>query len=175
MEVGRDARSGVGAALPGRRAQPAVRDHHLLEHVEARRRRLREEASRARDPGRTPGPRLAARLGAHQPDRGIPLARRRPPGTAKRTVQEGLGWPLPDRAGRRGARGPACSGARPRCTTGSGPTARTSTGSSSASTTPPPPSPFYRVISRIWLVPSLAGTIGLVYSTIGLCKAACSL
>ena len=30
--------------------------------------------------GRTPGPRLAARLGAHQPDRGIPLAGCRPVG-----------------------------------------------------------------------------------------------
>ena len=30
--------------------------------------------------GRTPGPRFAARLGAHQPDRGIPLAGRRPVG-----------------------------------------------------------------------------------------------
>ena len=37
--------------------------------------------------GRTPGPRLAARLGAHQPDRGIPLAGRRPSGTAKRLGQ----------------------------------------------------------------------------------------
>ena len=31
-------------------------------------------------PGETPGPRLAARLGAHQPDRGIPLAGCRPVG-----------------------------------------------------------------------------------------------
>ena len=32
-------------------------------------------------------PRLAARRGAHQPDRGIPLAGRRPSGTAKRLGQ----------------------------------------------------------------------------------------
>ena len=67
-------------ALPGRRPQLAGRDHHLLEHVEARRRRLREGAGRARGLGRTPGPCLAARLGAHQPDRRIPLARSRPSG-----------------------------------------------------------------------------------------------
>ena len=77
-------RTGEGQHLPGRRPQPAGRDHHLLEHVEARRRRLREEADRARDPGRTSVPHLAARLGAHQPDRGIPLAGSRPSGTAKR-------------------------------------------------------------------------------------------
>ena len=77
-----------GAALPGRRPQPAGRDHHLLEHAEARRRRLREEPSRARGPGRAPGPCLAARLGAHQPDRRIPLAGSRPSGAPKtlRTV-----------------------------------------------------------------------------------------
>ena len=37
-----------GAALPGRRAQPAGRNHHLLEHVEARRRRLRDRRSAMR-------------------------------------------------------------------------------------------------------------------------------
>ena len=55
------------------------RDHHLLEHVEARRGCLRQAESRTRDPGRIPGPRLAARLGTHQPDRRIPLATHRPP------------------------------------------------------------------------------------------------
>ena len=88
-----------GAALPGRRPQPAGRDHHLLEHAEARRRRLREGAGRARDPGRTPGPRLAARLGAHQPDRGVPLAGRRPSGTAK-TLRTVTGITLPRAAHR---------------------------------------------------------------------------
>ena len=76
------------AALPDRRPQPAGRSHHLLEHVEARRRGLREEAGRARGSGRTPGPRLAARLGAHQPDRRIPLAKHRGRRQTLRTVTE---------------------------------------------------------------------------------------
>ena len=65
------------AALPGRRPQPAGRAHHLLEHDEARRGRLRQAEGRPRDPGRVPGPRLAARLGAHQSDRRVPLAAHR--------------------------------------------------------------------------------------------------
>ena len=73
-----------GTALPGRRPQLAGRDHHLLEHAEARRGRLRQERSRPRDPARIPGPHLAARMGTHQPDRRIPLARHRPTGNAKR-------------------------------------------------------------------------------------------
>ena len=48
-----------------------------LEHGEARRHRLRKAQGRAREPGRVPGPCLAARLGAHQPDRRIPLASHR--------------------------------------------------------------------------------------------------
>ena len=50
---------------------------HLPEHVEARRDRLRQAEGRPRDPGRVHGPRLAARLGAHQPDRRISLATHR--------------------------------------------------------------------------------------------------
>ena len=75
----RTARSNRGrAALPGRRPQLAGRDHQLLEHVEARRGRLRQAEGRPRDPGRVPGPRLAARMGTHQPDRRIPVAGHQP-------------------------------------------------------------------------------------------------
>ena len=45
----------------------AGRDLHLLEHAEARRGGLRQEERRARDPGRIPGPHLAARMGTYQP------------------------------------------------------------------------------------------------------------
>ena len=75
-----------GTALPGRRPQLAGRDHHLLEHAEARRGRRRQERSRPQDPARIPGPHLAARMGTHQPDRRIPLARHRPTGNAKLSV-----------------------------------------------------------------------------------------
>ena len=37
--------------------------------LKLRRGPLRQAQGQARDPGRVPGPRLAARLGAHQPDR----------------------------------------------------------------------------------------------------------
>ena len=67
-----------GTALPGRRPQLAGRDHHLLEHAEARRGRLHQEERRPRRPSRIPGPRLAARMGTHQPDRRVPVARCRP-------------------------------------------------------------------------------------------------
>ena len=76
-EPGRD-------STTGRRPQLAGRDHHLLEHAEARGGGLRQEESRPRDSGRIPGPHLAARMGAHQPDRRIPLAKYRPTGNAKR-------------------------------------------------------------------------------------------
>ena len=65
------------AALPGRRPQPAGRDHHLLEHVAARPRRLRQAQSQPRNPDRVPSPRLAPGLGTHQPDRRVPLANHR--------------------------------------------------------------------------------------------------
>ena len=53
-------RTGGGAALPGRRPQSPGRDHHLLEHAEARRRRLREGAGRYSAPSRKrPGEQLA--------------------------------------------------------------------------------------------------------------------
>ena len=43
-------------------------------HVEAWRGRLRQAEGRPRDPGGIPDPRLAARMGTHQPDRRIPMA-----------------------------------------------------------------------------------------------------
>ena len=89
-------------ALPGRRPQLAGRDHHLLEHAEARRGRLRQEERRPRRPGRIPGPRLAARMGTHQPDRRIPVATCRPTFNVKtlRTVT-GITLPRPRRAKQR--------------------------------------------------------------------------
>ena len=61
----------------GSPASTCCRDHHLLEHVEARPRRLRQAESRPRNPDRVPGSRLAPGLGTHQPDRTVPLAKHR--------------------------------------------------------------------------------------------------
>ena len=98
-------------ALPDRRPQPAGHDHHLLEHAEAQRGRLRQAEGRPRDPGRIPDPRLAARMGAHQPDRRIPLAGRANPQRLNvNTLSVGF-RPLPQTtrgrrpASHRGARG----------------------------------------------------------------------
>ncbi len=61
-----------------RRPQLAGCDHHLLEHAEARQGRLHQEERRPRRTGRIPGPRLATRMGTHQPDRRIPVVTCRP-------------------------------------------------------------------------------------------------
>ena len=60
--------------------------------------------------GRTPGPRFAARLGAHQPDRGIPLAGRRPVGHREtlRTLTK-LPCRVPSARNRRKRAAPGCS------------------------------------------------------------------